>query len=171
MFGEKEQASKLDEAITEPLSEAALPPPQHSQNLYIGLTLKDRYVIEREIGRGGIGVVFLARDQQLLSKRVVIKVLIDEYGDSDMSHWIQRKFQQEIEALTLIDHPGVVGALDAGQMPNGKPYLVMQFVEGETLRSVLHNGRMELARAARIIRQIGQALSAAHDKGVYHRDL
>lgn len=171
MLGEKEHASELDEAITEPLTESAPPSLPHSQNLYNGITLKDRYVIEKEIGRGGIGVVLLARDRQLHSKRVVIKVLIDEYGDSDMSHWIQRKFQQEIEALTLIDHPGVVGALDSGEMPNGKPYLVMQYVEGETLRSVLHNGRMELARAARIIRQIGQALSAAHDKGVYHRDL
>ena len=169
MFGDKEHASELDEAITEPLSESARP--SYSQNLYVGLTLKERYVIEKEIGRGGIGVVLLARDQQLHFKRVVIKVLIDEYGDSDMSNWIQRKFQQEIEALTLIDHPGVVGALDSGVMPNGKPYLVMQYVEGETLRSVLHNGPMELSRVARVIKQIGQALSAAHDKGVYHRDL
>ena len=169
MSGDKEHASELNEAVTEPLSDAARV--AYSQNLYVGLTLKERYVIEKEIGRGGIGVVLLARDQQLHSKRVVIKVLIDEYADPDMSHWIQRKFQQEIEALTLIDHPGVVGALDSGQMPNGKPYLVMQYVEGETLRCVLHNGPMELARAARVIKQIGQALSAAHDKGVCHRDL
>ncbi len=133
-----------------------------------GEVLKDRYVIEREIGRGGFGADYLARAQQLLSKPVVVKVLL---GEASRDSWIQRKFQQELEALARIDHPGVVGILDVGIAPAGQAFLVMQFVEGVTLRSVIQSGGIDLARAAPILRQIGQALEAAHEKGVVHRDL
>jgi serine/threonine-protein kinase len=136
--------------------------------LSTGEVLKDRYVIEKEIGRGGFGAVYLARDQQLLSKQVVVKVLL---GEASRDSWIQRKFQQELEALARIDHPGVVGILDVGVAPAGQAFLVMQFVEGVTLRSVIQSGGMDLTRAAPILRQIGQALEAAHEKGVVHRDL
>jgi serine/threonine-protein kinase len=94
---------------------------------------KNRYWIEKELARGGFGVVYLARDQQLLSKLVVIKVLQD---DANPDPYFQKKFRQEIEALARIDHPGVVGALDVGETPQGKPFLVMQYVEGVTLSKV-----------------------------------
>ena len=133
-----------------------------------GSIWKNRYLIERELGRGGFGVVFLARDKQLLSKPVVIKLLHD---GSSPDTYFQKKFQQEIEAMARIDHPGVVGVLDTGETPDHQPFLVMQFVEGVTLRTLIHPGGMEFRQAARILRQVGQALSAAHDKGVFHRDL
>src|SRR5690349_3940499 len=133
-----------------------------------GTVWKNRYLIERELGRGGFGVVFLARDQQLLSKPVVVKLLQD---GSSPDPYFQKKFQQEIEAMARIDHPGVVGVLDTGESPEKQPFLVMQFVEGDTLRSLINKGGMEFRQAARILRQVGQALSAAHDKGVFHRDL
>jgi serine/threonine protein kinase len=142
--------------------------PLHHRDPYLGMTLNGRYIIEKELGRGGIGVVYFARDRQLLSKPVVIKVLLDS---SVQDAWLKKKFNQEIEALARIDHPGIVGVLDIGQMPDGKPYFVMQFVEGVTLRSLIKPGGMELGRVARIVRQISQALTAAHDKRVYHRDL
>jgi len=138
---------------------------------YPGTLLKDRYLIEKRLGSGGIGVVYLARDQQLLSKPVVIKVLLDELEASENRVWFKKKFRQEIEALARIDHPGVVGVLDAGEMPDGKAYLVMQYVEGVDLRAVMKSQGMDLAQVAHIMRQIGQALSAAHEKGVYHRDV
>ncbi|MGH9799495.1 MAG: serine/threonine protein kinase, partial [Blastocatellia bacterium] len=78
---------------------------------------------------------------------------------------------QEMEALARINHPGVVGVLDTGAMPDGKPFLVMQFVEGKTLRSAMIPQGMDFDRVAAIIGQMGQALAAAHEKGVYHRDL
>src|SRR5262245_9513599 len=95
-----------------------------SANSGPGLKLKGRYVIEKELGRGGIGVVYLAHDEQLHSRPVVIKVLLDQSAESE---WFQKHFRGEIEALVRIDHPGVVGALDAGEMPDGKPFLVMQY--------------------------------------------
>ncbi|HEY0545774.1 MAG TPA: serine/threonine-protein kinase [Pyrinomonadaceae bacterium] len=139
-----------------------------SSGLGVGMTINGRYLIETELGRGGIGVVYLARDRQLLSKRVVVKVLLEE---SQQNEWVRRKFQQEIEALTRVEHPGIVGVLDAGALPDGKPFLVMQYVEGVSLRSILRVEGIELERAAHLMRQIGRALSAAHDKGILHRDL
>jgi predicted Ser/Thr protein kinase len=133
-----------------------------------GLRLNGRYAIERELGWGGFGVVYLARDETLASRLVVVKVLRDPPQGDD---WYVRKFHQEIEALARIEHPGVVGALDAGRTPDGQPFLVMQYIEGTTLREALRDGGMDLARTAGIVREIGQALTAAHSKGVLHRDL
>jgi serine/threonine protein kinase/TolB-like protein len=131
-------------------------------------TIGDRYDVERELGRGGMSVVYLARDRQLLAKRVVVKVLLEE---TSQDPWMRQKFQQEMEALARIDHPGVVGVLDSGLTVDGQRFLVMQYIEGATLRSAIEPGGMNCARAAGLIRQIGQALAAAHEKGVWHRDL
>ena len=105
---------------------------------------KGRYQIEMELARGGFGVVYIARDQQLLSKPVVIKVLLDQSEASPATPYIQKKFRQEIEALARIDHPGIVGVLDVGETPEGKPFIVMQFVEGVTLRSRIVKGGMPI---------------------------
>lgn len=135
---------------------------------YQGVVLKERYVLDRQIGHGGIGAVYLARDNQLHGKRVVVKVMLDDVSNKV---WVLRKFREEIKALARIDHPGVVGALDAGEMPDGKPYIVMQFVEGVPLRKLIEAGGLSFERSANILKQIGHALSAAHESGIIHRDL
>ncbi len=147
-----------------PLSETTLP----QEISLTGQTLDARYVIEKELGRGGVGAVYLARDQKLHHKRVVIKVLLDR---SLQNAWVVQKFQQEKEALARVDHPGVVGILDTGELPDGKPYLVMQFIDGVTLRSQIKPEGLPLERVAEIIKQIGRALTTAHDAGIFHRDL
>ncbi|MFN0172912.1 MAG: protein kinase domain-containing protein [Bryobacteraceae bacterium] len=134
-----------------------------------GATLKERYQVVRELGRGGFGVVYLARDLQLREKPVVVKVLTE--ARRTPGGWAHRKFAQEIEALARIDHPGVVGALDMGELADGTLFLVMQYVDGQTLRQALAKTPMALDRAAGILRQIGSALGAAHEKGIIHRDL
>lgn len=146
------------------LSETTLPRPA----ILAGQTLDGRYLIEGEIGQGGVGAVYLARDQKLHDKRVVVKVLLDR---SLQNSWVVQKFQQEREALARVDHPGVVGILDTGELPDGKPYLVMQFIDGVTLRSQIKPEGMPLERAAEIIKQTSRALAAAHDRGILHRDL
>jgi serine/threonine protein kinase/Tfp pilus assembly protein PilF len=133
-----------------------------------GTLLNGRYRVMSELGRGGFGIVYLAQDQQLHGRPVVVKVQSNPQADDS---WFARKFAAEIQALALIDHPGVVGALDTGKTPDGRPFLVMQYVDGSPLRSAMRPEGMPLDRAANILRQIGQALSAAHDKGVWHRDL
>jgi len=154
----------LNETSTGTLNETTLP----QQPGLIGQTVDQRYVIESAIGQGGVGAVYLARDRKLHDKRVVLKILLDR---SLQNEWVVQKFQQEKEALARVDHPGVVGVLDTGELPDGKAYLVMQFIDGVTLRSQVRPEGMPLARAAEIIKQIGRALSAAHERGIFHRDL
>ena len=161
---------------TSPAAVTALFPPSQQTlsqlnpaTLVTGMLLKERYLIEGELGRGGVGVVYLAHDTQLHQRRVVVKVLLEQPAAA--TPWFQKKFEQEIEALARIDHPGVVGVLDAGALPNGQPFFVMQFIEGVMLRTLMNGTPLALPRVIRILHQIAQALSAAHDKSVVHRDL
>lgn len=166
----KNLSGRETQAVT-PFGTAPIPAaPALKQTGYDGALLKERYLIEGELGRGGIGVVYLARDTQLMNRRVVVKVLLQESGNSLHNPWFKKKFEQEIEALIRLDHPGIVGVLDVGTMPDGKEFFVMQYVEGKSLRSLV-KGQMDLAQVARIVRQVGQALTSAHDKGIVHRDL
>src|SRR5260370_15321151 len=132
-----------------------------------GVQLKGRYLIERELGSGGFGTVFLARDTHLHNKAVVGKILRDLHDDG----WARKKFVAECEALDRINQPGVVQVLDDGETMQHQPFLVMQFVDGVPLRSAIVKGGMDLSRVCRIAEQIGQALTAAHEHGVIHRDL
>ncbi|MGA9773452.1 MAG: serine/threonine-protein kinase [Blastocatellia bacterium] len=139
-----------------------------AQELGPGLKLKGRYLIEKELGRGGIGVVYLARDERLHSMPVVIKFLLDT---SNQSTWLAKKFLQEAEALSRINHPGVVRVIDKDRTEDGKPFFVMEFIKGRPLRSAMSVSGMDFEYAAELVRQIGQALGAAHREGILHRDL
>src|SRR5437773_3480639 len=150
------------------LSSGYVPTVQLRQESLISTTLGGRYLIKQELGRGGFGAVYLALDQKMVSRPLVVKVLLDpSFADG----WSVKKFQQEIEALARLDHPSIVGIFDAGETPEGRPYLVMQYVEGVSLRSAIKAEGMDFGRSANIIRQIGRALTAAHKKGIFHRDL
>lgn len=134
----------------------------------IGTTIDEHYLIEKELGQGGMGKVYLARDLKLHSRSVVIKVLLQA---SLQDVYVVKKFRQEVEALARIDHPGVVSVLDAGELDDGKPFIVMQYVSGMTLRSQIPSEGMNLERAGLILKQIGAALDDVHHKGIFHRDL
>lgn len=136
----------------------------------VGSTIDGRYVVGSRLGVGGMARVYLARDLRLHQRPVVIKVLLDE---SLRNEWVIQKFLQEREALARVNHPGVINILDAGELPDKKPYLVMEFVEGISLREMISTKPegIEFPRAASIIRRIGAALNAVHEKGIYHRDL
>ena len=112
----------------------------------------------------------MPRTHKLHDKPVVVKVLLER---SARDQWVLQKFLQEKEALARVDHPGVVGILDTGDLPSRKPYLVMQFIDGISLREAIKETPegMDLQRLASIARQIGSALNAVHSKGIYHRDL
>lgn len=130
--------------------------------------IDERYLLEKKLGHGGMGEIYFARDLKLDRRPVVIKVLSDELRDDQNA---QERFKKEAEALSRIHHSGVVEVLDKGEVPDGRPYIAMQYVEGETLRSQIRNEGMDLERAASILKQIGAALEHVHDKGIFHRDL
>ncbi|MBX7221063.1 MAG: serine/threonine protein kinase [Blastocatellia bacterium] len=143
--------------------------------LSLGEVIQNRYHIERELGRGGFSIVYLARETLYqaaggppISRPVVIKCLLSE---TIKSAWHHQKFQHEIEALSVIDHPGVVGLLEVGRLASGQPFLVMPFIDGNTLRTVIKPPGMEAAKAMQLIRHLCNALAAVHAKGIIHRDL
>lgn len=130
--------------------------------------LNGRYLLGPELGRGGFAITYLAVDVGVASRKVVVKVL-NEYRSNDA--WALRKFRSEMEALARIDHPNVVSVIDFGDRPDGKPFLVMQYVAGRRLREMIPRNGLPLAQVAELIRQVGRALTAAHEVGVCHRDL
>ena len=139
-----------------------------SVSLPEGTLLRNRYCVRRELGRGGNGIVYLAEDLQLSSRQVVVKVLHNSALEA--AGW-KRRFRDEMQALARIDHPGVIGVLDVSDDSVDPPFLVMQYIEGATLRAELTLGPLPFDRAACILRQVGDALDAAHARGVVHRDL
>jgi serine/threonine protein kinase len=133
--------------------------------------LNGRYEVERELGHGGFGVAYLARDRHMHSRPVVIKTPLAGEGGTFDDPWFRRHFDGEIKALARIQHPGVVRIYEYGWTPEGQPFFVMAYVEGESLRAAMRGRAMGLKRSARIIGQLGSALSAAHEAGVIHRDI
>ena len=137
----------------------------------VGVGLDGRYSIEKELAQGGTCAIFLARDRKLHQTPVVIKVLLKIWHQTVHKEWYEKKFKEEIMALTRIDHPGVVRALDIGELADGRTYLVMQYVSGVNLRTIITPEGMDFGQVANLMRQIGRAVSAAHQQGVIHRDL
>jgi len=129
--------------------------------------LGDDYTIEGEIGRGGMGVVFRARDERL-QRRVAIKVLPPELA---YQKEIRERFTREAQTAARLSHPHIVPIHDVGT-GNGLVYFIMGLVEGESLGSRLkRRGRLPPEEARRIMRETADALSAAHAVSVIHRDI
>ncbi|MDQ3296305.1 MAG: protein kinase [Myxococcota bacterium] len=125
------------------------------------------YVIDGEIGKGGMGFVYSAT-HPLIGKRAAIKVLKPEVSKSPV---IVERFIQEARAVNQIGHPHIIDIFAFGILPDGRAYHVMDLLVGETLRKRLRRGPMHPSEAASVIEETSQALSAAHDKGFVHRDL
>lgn len=124
------------------------------------------FTIERELGRGGMGEVFLARDTRL-DRLVAIKALPAHLAqDPDRL----ARFQREAKVLASLNHPGIA-AIYGLEEANGHQYLVLEFVDGQTLADRLTRGPLPLDEVLHLARQIADALEVAHEKGVVHRDL
>jgi tRNA A-37 threonylcarbamoyl transferase component Bud32 len=134
----------------------------------IGTTLDGLYEIEELLGQGGFGAVYLAR-HALLRDRVAVKVL---RRDLSANPDLLRRFLREGRAARAIRHPNVVFIHDLRTTGEGLAYMVLEFVEGRTLRAELKRGGLfDAAAAAEIVAQIAAALDAAHAQGIVHRDL
>jgi serine/threonine protein kinase len=134
----------------------------------VGQTLDGRYLVEKKIGEGGMGVVFRVR-HAVIERPLAIKVL---KRDAMRDPATIRRFVQEAKAASRIGHPNIVDVTDFGTTPDGLTYSVMEFVPGATLGAAIRLAAPFPAhRAIRITAQIARALAAAHDKGIVHRDL
>lgn len=127
------------------------------------------YRVLREIGRGGMGAVFEAVHTQI-ERKVAIKILRSEFAQNQQ---LVARFVTEARAVNIVNHPSVVQISDCGQLPDGLAYIVMEYLEGESLGSRMkrQGGRLTIPEALRLTRQIAAALAAAHSKGIIHRDL
>lgn len=134
----------------------------------LGQVVAKRYRIERLIGRGGMGVVYLAEHTEL-HKRVALKVL-HRYMSTNTE--VVARFEREAVAAGRLAHPSIVAATDFGLLEDGSFYLALEYIDGKSLAEMLaENGPLEERRALAIAFQINDALCAAHDAGIVHRDL
>ena len=132
-----------------------------------GQKINDRYQIIRSIGEGGMANVYLAHDT-ILDRDVAVKILRGDLADDEK---FVRRFQREAIAASSLSHPNIVEMYDVGE-DNGKYYIVMEYVEGKTLKSLIKKrGALTLPEVIDIMQQLTSAISCAHDSNIIHRDI
>jgi eukaryotic-like serine/threonine-protein kinase len=136
--------------------------------LTLGRVLDSKYRLDARLGQGGMGTIYKATHLRL-DKSVAVK-LINPNLSTDAE--FVRRFQREAKAASRLEHPNIAVAHDFGATTDGTLYMVMEFVDGQTLRDVLRaDGPLDPPRIVRILRQVADALERAHEQSVVHRDL
>jgi len=134
----------------------------------VGQKINDRYEVLSVLGRGGMGVVYKARHEHM--ERVVAIKMLHAYMVSDAE--ALKRFHREAKAVSRVKHPHTIALYDFGLTPNGQPFIVMDYIEGISLKKIIkQEGAITLERADHIFPQVVEALSCAHQEGVIHRDL
>jgi eukaryotic-like serine/threonine-protein kinase len=134
----------------------------------VGQTLDEKYRLEERLGIGGMGTVYRAR-HLLIDRAVAVKVLNPRFVEDEAA---QTRFRREAKAAGRLHHPNAVTVTDFGQTAAGYVYIVMELLEGQTLRDVLAmEAPLETARAVSLMLQASAAVAAAHEAGIIHRDL
>jgi len=125
------------------------------------------FQLEELLGRGGMGAVYLAQDVRL-GRKLALKLLAPALAEDER---FRERFLRESQMAASLDHPNIVPIYAAGEM-DGQLYLAMRYVEGNDLRQLLaREGRLEPGRALTLLEQVADALDAAHEKGLIHRDV
>ncbi len=149
-------------------SQSAAVPHVEVENIPAGTVIADRYRVLSRLGRGGMGTVYLG-EHLTVGRNVAIKVLTHEWS---RHAGVAQRFRAEARAASAAGHPNIVEVFDAGELPDGRLFLVMEFLTGRTLWEELQAvGPMPVARACRILRDVARAVRAAHEVGIVHRDL
>ena len=133
-----------------------------------GVVVAGTFEVERLLGRGGMGEVWLGRHQRLAGKQVAIKVL---HTQGALPAEALARFRREAEIAVRLEHPNIVQVLDFNSLESGQPFIVMELLKGESLAARLKRGQMSPDETSMVMRQVGSALHAAHSAGVVHRDL
>ena len=141
---------------------------EKTDDALLGQILADKYRIEERLSSGGMGTVYRGT-HVLMDKTVAVKVLRPSLAADEK---IVARFSREARAASKISHPHALSVTDFGEAENGVVFLVMEYLDGQTLKQIIRDeGPMALPRAVEILRQVGGALDAAHGEGVVHRDL
>jgi serine/threonine protein kinase len=131
-------------------------------------TVAGAYILKKELASGGGGTVYEAQ-HRILGRKVAVKVLRRQLAASPQ---MVARFVQEARAVNMIKHPNIVDVVDFGELPDGRPFHVMELLEGIDLRTVLNErGRFPPGEVLEILEPVCSALQAAHDQGIVHRDL
>jgi eukaryotic-like serine/threonine-protein kinase len=141
--------------------------PGDSSPSLVGRVLGDAYAVERPLGAGGMGAVYVARHTRT-GRSYAVKVLLQ---DRALSPENSRRFRREAKALAAIGHAGIIAVHDFSESPDGLAYIVMDLLEGEDLASRLRRGPLLWPEIQRIGEEVAAALGAAHAVGILHRDL
>ena len=150
-------------SVAPAIEEEALPPPS---DLMPGFQVGE-YKIEKKIGEGGMGAVYGAV-HPLIGKRAAIKVISAALGADSSA---VNRFVQEAKSVNQIGHPNIVDIFAFGELPDGRNYFVMEYLQGESLADRIQRVEMPLGEAIEILDQVADALEAAHEKQIVHRDL
>lgn len=135
----------------------------------LGQTVKGRYQIAELITEDESGFAYLADDRLVANKKVLVRILMDEEYSDDLT---DRIYAEERISFSHINHPNVVGIIDSGELQEGKSFVITEYVEGNSVKSLLETtGQFNVLRTARMIRQSSYALSEMHQNGVLHRNL
>jgi serine/threonine-protein kinase len=134
----------------------------------VGTTLSGRYLVTKKVGQGGMGAVYEAT-HTLIGKRVAVKVLLEKYAQREA---IVARLKQEAQLASSIGNEHIIDITDFGNTEDGRTFVVMEFLEGESMAECLgREPKMSEQRILRIAAQTASALAAAHAKGVVHRDI
>ncbi|MDQ3009830.1 MAG: protein kinase [Acidobacteriota bacterium] len=141
-------------------------PRENWYGLETGTVLAERYRVERLVSRGGMGAVFEAT-QLGLDRPVAVKVLLPSLSRDEK---MQERFRREAQSAAALNHPNIIQIYDYGISDYG-PYIVMEFVRGQSLQQILRNGPLTVAQSVNLMEQICSAIASAHATGIIHRDL
>ena len=138
-----------------------------SSELEPGTRIDGRYRIVGPLGKGGMGVVYRAKDERL-GRHVAIKMLPPERVGDERA---RARLVREARAAAALEHPGIAAVYDVGEMENGGAYLVMELVRGQSLRALMQTGALAKDELLRVFGELAAALDHAHSQGVVHRDI
>jgi serine/threonine protein kinase/tetratricopeptide (TPR) repeat protein len=125
------------------------------------------YKLLKQLGEGGMGMVYLAEQEQLIRRRVALKIIKPGMD----SKRVLARFEAERQALALLDHPNIAQVYDAGTADSGRPYFVMEYVKGTPITEFCDRHTLSIEQRLRLFQQVCQAVHHAHQKGIIHRDI
>lgn len=142
---------------------------RENPNVMLQQTVKNRYLISKKLDQDAGSIAYLAEDKLAAGKKVLVRILMGQDADDKFTNKI---FAEERVSLSHVNHPNVASVVDSGELLEGNPFIITEYVEGTSVKDMLNRkGEFNALRAARIVRQLSYALSEVHQNGILHRNI